>query len=139
MHAVAIHLAGPPSEAVLEELLDLLASMNCLWFLERWSKGQRPPRSAAEAGVVWTPDSPSTSAVFEAAPVVFQQGAASCGPIAAIKVGHARAVERIAGRSPEAVRQRHRVELVKQRPRYWHAMHRSPWGLHNPTEGMVTP
>lgn len=137
-YILALELSGTPNETIIVETLNLLAEINALWYLEQWARGESPPRSPADAGVRWIPDTPSTVASFESAPLVFERGAASCGPIAAVEVGYHRAAERVAGRSATETAQRHRVELARQGPLMWHAIRRSPWNIHNPTEGMVT-
>lgn len=135
-YTIALLVEGTPLEHHLEQLLDVLANINAAWFLEQWRSGARPPASARAAGVIWQPDRPSQALSFQSAPIVFRDGVASCGPIAAISVGYQRAVERASGRSAPSATQRHRIDLVLQRPNYWHAMHRTPWGLEDPTQGM---
>lgn len=133
---VTILMDQSPREVQLERMLDLLADINAQWFLEAWKDGQKPPRSAREAGVLWRPDRPADRATFPSVSIVYRDGVASCGPIAAISVGYQRAVEVTAGRTPAETRARHRIELIEQRPSYWHAYHQAPWGLLDPTKEM---
>ena len=137
-YVLALELSGTPNETVIAETLNLLASINTLWYLEQWARGESPPKNPRIGGVVWRPDGPSGVGSYESAPIVFERGIASCGPIAAVEVGYFRATEQVAGRSPEQAALRHRVELVQQGPLSWHAIRRSPWGRRNPTERMVT-
>lgn len=126
-----------PTRPVLEALLEALAERNRFWFLQQWIDQAEPPRSAVEAGVIWRPDRPGTFAILQDAPTVFTQKVASCGPIAAISVGHARAQAQMDGASLEAVRARHRVVLQPLRgPNEWHAFHADGKKLTNPTTGM---
>ena len=62
MYEVGLRLAQTPSRYLLEALLDALAWHNAGWYLEQWEARQRPPKSAAAAGVRWTPDAPAVSA-----------------------------------------------------------------------------
>lgn len=136
-YQVLFQLGDTPSRPVLEALLEALSERNRLWYLQSWIDQGNPPRSALEAGVIWRPDRPGTFAVFQDAPVVFTQKVASCGPIAAIMVGHARAQAQLSGASLEAVRARHRVVLRPLRgPNEWHAWHAVGKKLVDPTVGM---
>lgn len=133
---VCLHLHDIPDAALLAQLLEALAEANAAWFISEWAQGRRPPNTAREARVLYRPDEPSRSVTFATAPLVFRQGVASCGPIAAISVGQARAAEVVGGHTWASARQRHRVELVPQRRLYWHAVHRTPTGIVDPTRGM---
>lgn len=137
-YEVTIRMVESPGDGVLEAMLEAVAELNTLWYLRQWSMGNSPPNSAADAGVIWTPDTPGMTATFETADIVFRRGRASCGPIAALQVGRYRASERVGGRSARSVRDRHRVDLVEVGHRYWHAVHVSPWGQLDPTQGMRT-
>ena len=140
MYEVGLRLAQTPSRYVLEALLDALAWHNAGWYLEQWEARRRPPKSAAAAGVRWTPDAPAVSAEFQDAPLVFEHGWASCGPIAAIAVGYARAVDRLRGGSLEHAHHTHRVVLRPQgrpgREQQWHAYHQAGERLVDPTATM---
>ena len=140
MYLVGLRISQTPSRYVLEALLDALAWHNAQWFLEQWDAGRTPPKSAAAAGVRWTPDTPAVSAEFQDAPLVFERGWASCGPIAAITVGYARAADRARGVSLEDTHHTHRVVLRLQgRPgpqQQWHAYHQAGARLVDPTATM---
>ena len=137
MYQVSLRLAELPSQGVLEGLLEVLADHNCRWYLRQWIARQRPPHSAAAAGVRWRPDVPATEAIFEDAPLVFQRRWASCGPIAAVAVGHARALDQLRGVPAVRAREEHRVVLLPQGPlhrrRQWHAYHLAGHRLIDPT------
>ena len=140
MYDIALRLSEAPSQYTLEALLDALAWHNAHWYLRRWGVGEMPPASAAAAGVRWEPDAPSLSAAFQDAPMVFSRGWASCGPIAAVSVGYARAVERLRGVAIEQSHDNHRVVLLSQNPggreRLWHAYHLARHRLVDPTAAM---
>ncbi len=140
MYQLALRLTQSPGQGVLEGLLDVLADHNCRWYLRQWSAYREPPSSAVMAGVRWHPDAPATEAVFQDAPLVFGRRWASCGPIAAISVGHARAEEQLRGFSAPGSRDRHRVVLLPQgrlgRQRQWHAFHLAGHQLYDPTAQM---
>lgn len=140
MYQVALRLSEPPSQTVLEAMLDVLASHNARWYLRRWRTGHEPPPSAAAAGVRWQPDAPATEAIFQDAPLVFARRWASCGPIAAVAVGHARALDRLRGVPQSRTHQIHRVVLLPQghlrTERQWHAYHLAGSRLVDPTAHM---
>lgn len=135
-HRILFLLDRTPERPVLEVLLDALAEANRLWYLEQWKARRDPPASAREAGVRWRPDRPDVQAVFEDAPTVFSQGVASCGPIAAITVGHARARDQLDGFSIEAAQVQSRVVLRSQMPGVWHALAQLGTTMVDPTKGM---
>lgn len=140
MYQVGLRLAQTPSRYVLEALLDALAWHNASWYLEQWEARRQPPPSAAAAGVRWTPDTPAVSAEFQDAPLVFERGWASCGPIAAIAVGYARAADRLRGVSLPQAHQDHTVVLRLHGPpgreQQWHAYHQAGQRLVDPTATM---
>lgn len=140
MYRLQLRLSELPSQGVLEALLDVLASHNARWYLRQWMARRTPPSSAAQAGVRWHPDAPATEAVFQDAPLVFAQRWASCGPIAAIAVGHARALEQLRGMPPGRARALHRLLLLPQdrvdAQRQWHAYHLAGHRLIDPTTHM---
>ncbi|MCX4239174.1 hypothetical protein [Paraliomyxa miuraensis] len=140
MYQVSLRLAEIPSQSVLEGMLDVLAEHNCRWYLRQWAAHREPPSSAAAAGVRWHPDAPAVEAVFQDAPLVFARKWASCGPIAAVSVGHARALDQLRGVVAARTRDEHRVVLLSQdalgRGRQWHAYHLAGHRLIDPTERM---
>lgn len=131
-----MQLHETPDEATLATLLELVADLNAQWFLEEWASGRWPPSSCRAAGVLYRPDALALAVTLATAPIVFAEKVASCGPIAAVSVGQARAAEAANGLPYAETRQRHRIHLAPQRDRYWHAMHRTPTGLFDATEGM---
>ncbi|MEX1365184.1 MAG: hypothetical protein AB1Z98_18800 [Nannocystaceae bacterium] len=137
MYQVALRLSEPPSQTVLEAMLDVLASHNARWYLRQWRSRREPPGSAAAAGVRWQPDAPATEAIFQDAPLTFSRRWASCGPIAAIAVGYARALEQLRGLAEPSVSEMHRVVLLPQgslrAQRQWHAYHLAGQRLIDPT------
>ncbi len=140
MYQVALRLTQSPGQGVLEGLLDTLADHNCRWYLRQWASYRDPPSGAASAGVRWSPDSPATQAFFEDAPMVFRRRWASCGPIAAIAVGYARALAQLHGSSAPRSRDAHRVLLLPRGRvgggRQWHAFHLAGHQLVDPTAHM---
>ncbi len=140
MYQVGLTLSQLPSRSVLEAMLDVLASHNARWYLRQWIAFREPPTSAAAAGVRWHPDRLATHAMFQDAALVFSRRWASCGPIAAITVGYARALDLLRGvpgpRTPDA----HRVVLLPQGrrggERQWHAYHLAGSRLIDPTAHM---
>jgi hypothetical protein len=133
---IVLLLGATPTRLFLEALLDTIAEANREWYLEQWGLGRDPPRSARDAGVTWQPDRPDTRAIFQDAPTVFAQRFASCGPIAAITVGHDRARDQMDGWGLEAARARRRVVLRPQGRDSWHAFVQTDKGLDDPTRGM---
>jgi len=125
---------------VLESLLNVLAWRNASWFLSEWMAYREPPANAADAGVRWHPDAPATQAVFQDAALVFARRWASCGPIAAISVGYAQALDQLRGVATPRTRDQHRVVLLPQgrlhEERQWHAYHLAGHRLINPTAHM---
>ncbi len=140
MYHVGLRLSDLPSQGVLEGLLDVLADHNCRWYLRQWIALREPPPSAAAAGVRWHPDPPAIQATFQDAPLVFARRWASCGPIAAIDVGYARALAQLRGATAPMTRDEHRVVLLPQGrlhdQRQWHAYHLAGHRLIDPTAHM---
>ncbi|MCA9707606.1 MAG: hypothetical protein KDK70_17270 [Myxococcales bacterium] len=140
MYQLQLRLCELPGQGVLEAMLDVLASHNAGWYLRQWMAYREPPRSAAEAGVRWHPDAPATEAVFQDAPLVFARRWASCGPIAAVAVGYARALDQLRGMPAPRTRDLHRVVLLPQgrvhAQRQWHAYHLAGHRLIDPTAHM---
>lgn len=140
MYQVGLRLSELPSQGVLEGLLDVLAARNASWYLREWIALRDPPASAAAAGVRWHPDEPATNAVFQDVALVFGRRWASCGPIAAISVGYARALAQVRGTAAPRARDMHRVVLLPEGriggKRQWHAYHLAGHRLLDPTKGM---
>ncbi|MCH9686024.1 MAG: hypothetical protein K0V04_31605 [Deltaproteobacteria bacterium] len=140
MYQVILQLSELPGQGLLEGVLNVLAEHNCRWYLRQWATYRDPPGDPTRAGVRWRPDAPGMEALFQDAPIVFRRRWASCGPIAAISVGYARAVERLRGMSAPRSRDLHRVVLLPQGRvrggRQWHAYHLANHQLVDPTRHM---
>ena len=140
MYQLELRISELPGQGVLEALLDVLANHNASWYLRQWLAYREPPGSAAAAGVRWHPDAPGTEAIFQDAPLVFARRWASCGPIAAIAVGYARALDQMRGVPAPRTRDTHRVVLLPQgrldAQRQWHAYHLAGHRLIDPTAHM---
>ena len=131
IYGVALEVEAVPSREILEALLEALAEWNARWYGE--NPTAPPPK---RSGVRWEADRPNTLARFQSAPLLFENGVGSCGPIAAAAVGYQRAVERRAGRPVATTVSRHKVALRALRHNEWHAYHQAPWGLVDPTKGL---
>ncbi len=140
MYQVGLRLSDSPSQSTLEGMLDVLASHNARWYLREWIGLREPPASAAAGGVRWQPDGPAVAAAFQDAPIVFARRWASCGPIAAISVGYARALDQLRGVAAPRTRDLHRVVLLPHGciggGRQWHAYHLAGHRLIDPTAHM---
>lgn len=140
MYQIALQLSEPPSQTLLEAMLNALAAHDARWYLAQWRARREPPPSAVAGRVRWLPDAPATNAVFQDAAQVFARRQASCGPIAAIAVGYARALEQWRGVPASHANEMHRVVLLPQGPlrarRQWHAYHLAGARLIDPTAHM---
>jgi|GEM_PF-2218793 len=122
-------------------LLGLVEDENTAWALDAARRGQRIPRSARDAGLLYCPDRASRSLLLIDAPALLKVGTGSCGSIATLEVGLLRAQAVLEDRVPLPVaRGRFRSSLLR-RPGtetidYWHAVVRTPKGLVDPTVGL---
>lgn len=128
-------------ERKAKALLGFVEDENTAWALDAIRLGQRIPRSARDAGLLYCPDRASRSLLLLDAPALLEAGTGSCGSIAVLEVGLLRAQAVLEDRVPLPVaRGRFRSRLLR-RPGtetidYWHAVVRTPKGHVDPTVGL---
>lgn len=135
-YGLCLRIHTAPGSALLRRVLELATDLNARWYIEEWAARRRPPTSCREAGVRYRPDAPATRSAIATVPIVLADGVASCGSVAAVSAGHARALDVARGLGWEEAARRHGVVLVPRGRRYWHAVVRAPTGFFDPTKGM---
>lgn len=138
MYAVTLHLPGIPHPRRILEILDVGAEAVAAWYLDEWSAGRTPPRSAAAEGLLYRPKENAAHQDYYVGPEAIRRNAASCDEAAMLLVGHARAEARADGMGEDAARQTFLITMDwREGERRGHVWYHGPDGFRDPIEGMT--
>ncbi len=137
----------------LAQEVEAAVMINFYWYLREWDAGNDPKCCPKCAGIKYRPQLPSTQWFVKTAPVIVEEGYASCESATAMHTAHKRAdgFRNLVGGGPGLVakaatpkgmqaivqvKDAYRIQLEPQGPSYWHVVSIDEGERHDATEEM---